>query len=485
MLEDLQPIIDWLNANPDWIIFSLGFVAFLESLALVGIVIPGVAILFVIAALAGNTAIAIESALLAAFIGAVLGDVLSFYIGYIFKDSLPQRWPFKRFPDTLSMGRTFFYKHGGKSVIIGRFVGPIRPILPIIAGMMGMSQLRFISFNLFSALAWAPFYVLPGYWSGAAIQQDFPDNAVTFAISAVLILALIAMLFRYLSQRIQPGHRWYDALEIEIQSSPLLQRVWHFLTRHQSSPKEFPLASLFLLVLMSALFWAWTLILLKTPWLSQLDQSILSLCQSIRGTMADQIFVFLTLLGNEAFLYCSFILLILLFVIKKQVIAAVHLAGGGLITAAVTHGFKAWFSIPRPELVMTPPSSFAYPSGHSSGAVILWGLLASFIAQDMAHNQRWRAYLVCFTPMLLIAFSRVFLGVHWFSDIIGGLALGLSICALTRISYSRYQAKPLNLIKENKWELVLFFLLWAGAAMIYQSFHYENTLAEFQVTLRK
>ena len=85
---DFQPVIDWLSTHPHWVLFSIAFIAFVESLALAGIVVPGVLLLFLVAALAGNLAIPLWEVLAAGFVGAALGDGLSFYIGHFFKYSL-------------------------------------------------------------------------------------------------------------------------------------------------------------------------------------------------------------------------------------------------------------------------------------------------------------------------------------------------------------------------------------------------------------
>jgi membrane protein DedA with SNARE-associated domain len=113
---DFQPLLEWLKLNPNWLLFSIFFISFIESLALAGIIVPGVLMLFLVASVAGHLDYAISSILVCGFLGAILGDGVSFYLGRHFKDSIPKLWPFSRYPDTLVMGETFFYKHGGKSV---------------------------------------------------------------------------------------------------------------------------------------------------------------------------------------------------------------------------------------------------------------------------------------------------------------------------------------------------------------------------------
>lgn len=483
--SDLQPLVDWLNANPGWVLFSLGFVAFIESLALVGIVVPGVAILFVIAAVAGGADISLSHALIVGFIGAVLGDGISFYIGHYYRDRLTGVWPFSRFPKALDSGKDFFQKHGGKSVIIGRFVGPIRPVLPIVAGMMGMSQVRFIAFNLSSAVAWSPFYILPGYWSGAAVQQSFPDNFMSVIVSAILILGLLLLGFRYASQGLQQGSRWYELVEIKKASSPLFAKLWKFLSANDQSDREIPLASLSLLVIATSLFWFWTLINLHFDGFAHVDEAVFNLATQLRGDTADLFIISITLLGDENFHYFAFSLLFWFLIWKRQFLAAIHVTAAGYIASGLTHGLKSWFAVARPDFVMLPPSSLSYPSGHSSGAAVFWGLLASFVAQEAIRSKRWQVYVVLFIPMLLIALSRVVLGVHWFSDVVGGILLGLAICGLTRVSFGkfsiRYGTKPLNWLGENRKDLIIFATLWLAGAVTYQVWIFADAIAQLQL----
>ena len=216
---DFQPLLEWLKLNPNWLLFSIFFISFVESLALAGIIVPGVLMLFLVASVAGHLDYTISSILICGFLGAILGDGISFYLGHYFKSSLPKLWPFSRYPDTLTMGEKFFHKHGGKSVMFGRFIGPIRPVIPIIAGMLGMSQMRFAIFNSASALIWAPFYLLPGYLTGKAASWQLPSGLVTTSIVFITLFIIFAWGFRFLSLRLQADTPIYDALLIKQQSN--------------------------------------------------------------------------------------------------------------------------------------------------------------------------------------------------------------------------------------------------------------------------
>jgi len=480
---DFQPLIDWLTLHPNWVLVSIVMIAFVESLALAGIVVPGVLLLFLVAAVAGKVEVPLWQTLMAGFSGAVAGDILSFYIGHHFKDSLHGRWPFSRYPKALQAGKTFFSQHGGKSVIIGRFIGPIRPVLPLVAGIAGMSQLRFISFNLASALAWSPFYILPGYIAGTATQLMLPEHTA-FVISGLIIAIFTGViLFRYLSLNLQKGSSWYDALELRKQNSPLFNQFWQYLTHPLDPSREFPLASLSLFLAATTLFWLWSLATLHFSLLQEFDHFLLSFASTLRSEHVDAILIALTLLGDELFLYFSFAIFVIVMTVQRTHIAAIHLVVAGLSTAAITHGFKFWFSVARPELVAVPPESFAYPSGHSSGATVFYGLIASFVAQELHRSQRWKTY-VCFgLPILLIALSRVLLGVHWFSDIMGGIFLGLALCGLTRVIYNRFSLRDHQSWSGNRIAVYVGLVAWLCACILYQLFHYPGAAKVYQVVL--
>ncbi len=105
-----------------------------------------------------------------ASLGGFIGDGISFWIGHKYKQKLLKIWPIYKFPDLIEKGKTFFAKYGGVSVFIGRFVGPVRPIIPAIAGMMGMNIKRYVIISLVASILWAPFYLLPGMLFGSAIE---------------------------------------------------------------------------------------------------------------------------------------------------------------------------------------------------------------------------------------------------------------------------------------------------------------------------
>ena len=187
----------WLSAHREWLGPLIAGIAFVESFALIGIIVPGVVLLYIAAFLAGSGTLSMEEALAWAFLGAVLGDGCSYIIGRSFHRRLTHIWPFNRHRQWIAKGERFFDEYGALSIVIGRFVGPIRPVMPLVAGMLFMPHILFFSLNFASALCWAPVYILPGYFSGAVIENGGEWRTYIFAgIALILALGIAAIWLR-------------------------------------------------------------------------------------------------------------------------------------------------------------------------------------------------------------------------------------------------------------------------------------------------
>lgn len=186
----------WLTQHKEWIQIAVGVVAFVESLAIAGLIVPGVAILFAVCLAGGNLHLALEPLLIAAVIGAVLGDGISFWLGHHYKDRIRALSIWQKHPDWLPKGEAFFTTYGPLSLVAGRFVGPLRPIVPMVAGMLNMNPRHYIVINGLSALAWAPLYVVPGYYVGRYAETlEIPWQY--WALGGGILLALWAIWLLY------------------------------------------------------------------------------------------------------------------------------------------------------------------------------------------------------------------------------------------------------------------------------------------------
>jgi len=136
--------------------------AFGESFAFVSLAFPGTSLLIAAGALMSAGTLPYGPVIAAAVIGATLGDTISYWLGRRFGDAIGRFWPFSRYPDLLPRGIAFFEQHGGKSVFIGRFFGPVRAVIPLAAGIMRMPRGRFWFANVTSAMVWAPMLLFAG-----------------------------------------------------------------------------------------------------------------------------------------------------------------------------------------------------------------------------------------------------------------------------------------------------------------------------------
>ena len=157
-----QPLLDFIKAHSDWAALVMFVTAFGESFAFISLLFPGTTVLIAAGTLLSAGTLPYTSILIGAILGAVFGDSVSYWLGRSFGGSIARVWPFTRHPDLLSRGILFFERHGGKSVFIGRFFGPIRAVIPLAAGIMLMPRGRFWVANVTSALVWAPMLLLVG-----------------------------------------------------------------------------------------------------------------------------------------------------------------------------------------------------------------------------------------------------------------------------------------------------------------------------------
>lgn len=169
-------LLVWLGSHTRWLGLTIFMIALVESLAVAGLLVPGVVLLFAASALAGGGNLSLLATLSWACAGAICGDLLSFAMGRWFHQDIRRLRLFARHPQWIDRGESFFRRYGTYSIVLGRFIGPIRPIIPMVAGMFDMPAWRFLAVNVLSAVAWAPIYVLPGYIAGNAARWPVPES---------------------------------------------------------------------------------------------------------------------------------------------------------------------------------------------------------------------------------------------------------------------------------------------------------------------
>jgi membrane protein DedA with SNARE-associated domain len=155
-------ILSFAQQHQGWAPLIVFVLAFGESLAFVSLILPATAILFGIGGLIGAAGIGLWPIWCAAAGGAVLGDWLSYWLGRRYNYAIARVWPLSRHPDLLPRGQVLFQRWGIFGVFIGRFFGPLRSAMPLIAGICEMRQLPFQIANITSAAVWATGVLTPG-----------------------------------------------------------------------------------------------------------------------------------------------------------------------------------------------------------------------------------------------------------------------------------------------------------------------------------
>ena len=195
---EFNEVILWLKDNPEWIALGIFGAAFIESFALIGVIIPGVVLLAVISGMAASTLNVFELVLIA-YVASFLADILSFLLGTGISKSIDKLWPFNKYPNLLVQGRTFVKRFGILGVFVGKFIGPIRPLLPLTAGSLGMNFKYFLTVEIFSSFLWAILYTVPGYYAGKSILDS--QFNLNWLIAIIIGVAILIIIVRYFNRK--------------------------------------------------------------------------------------------------------------------------------------------------------------------------------------------------------------------------------------------------------------------------------------------
>ena len=445
--------LQWVALHPLAAYLGIFLVSLSESLALVGLLIPGTVIMISIGAIAGSGALSLKTTLIAAMAGAVAGDGISYWLGRHYHQGLKTLWPFSKYPQMLIRGEAFFQKHGGKSVLFGRFVGPVRPIIPVIAGMLDMPAGRFVLVNIFSAAGWAFAYLIPGVLLGGSLTLV---GAVSTRLG--LLLVLVGLLLWLTFWLCRKAFGWLGRL------GPKGERLL------------LPLLCLTLLLAGWVFFGVLEDVLSRDP-LVRADQAVFQFLQALRTPWGDQLLVAVTELGDGLIniSIAATVLAGLLLHRKFRAAGFWLLAMGG--GAGLVQLLKWALHRPRPIAIYQGVSGWAFPSGHTTMSVVVFGFLAILLVRSFSPRWRWFPFAVTLGASLLIAFSRLYLGAHWLSDVLGGLALGWAWVTFLGIFYLHRSKEEVP--KGSLLVAVLLVIFLAGSGHIHN--RHTQDLLRYQI----
>lgn len=439
-VDYIHPLTNWLQDNPSWALFITFLISLTESLAVIGSIIPGSITMTAIGILAGSGIMRIDLTLLAAILGAITGDSASYALGYFYSDKLLYVWPFKKYPAWLEYGKEFFAKHGGKSVLLGRFVGPLRSLIPVIAGIMHMKQWRFLVANFLSAIGWSILYVMPGVLIGAASNELSTESATRLFLLILIVLVgiwaasvilkyIIGTLNALLKKHLHDFWLW-------LKDHPKLFQLVNLITP-EDEENHYPTVALLLATLVTLIgFFSLILIVLETQWLEFINIPVHLFLQSFQTELLNVFFIICTQFTSYFMIISIFVLCCGWFIYRNNFILMAYLFSvitvTFLITALLTHIINS----PRPVGLMVSMTGSSFPVRGLDIATAFWGFLLFLI--EFKYSQLTTILRAVILLMLgLSGLSAIYLGDYWLSDVIGAYLLGLSVCLLHWLFYRK------------------------------------------------
>jgi membrane protein DedA with SNARE-associated domain/membrane-associated phospholipid phosphatase len=411
----------------------------LESL---GLPLPGETALLTASAYAAAGHLSIAGVIAAAAIGAILGDAGAYWIGRTGGLALVRRYGrFLRIDEAkVEAAQRFFARHGGKTVFLGRFVSLLRMLAALLAGVTRMPYGRFTAYNVAGGVCWALLFGGLGYAFGRRLPQL--EHAVGQAGAMIVLLGalLVAVIVagRWLANHAADIVRWLGPVVNRISASPNVRRVrslypraWSFVAGRFAATEYLGLHLTIGLGLSLGALWLFAGIaedIIHHDPLTQFDLTVAAAFHRHASPTGVAIAKGVSFLGSPVFIAAWGLVVIGVLLVRRQYplllgcVAA--LAGGSLLDVEL----KLLFHRARPtwEVPLLTAHGFSFPSGHAMGSLVAYGMLAYLLVR--AARRRWQrvAPIACAVGLtLLIGLSRMYLGVHYFSDVIGGYAAGV------------------------------------------------------------
>lgn len=167
----LNQLISFVSLHSEIAYAVIFLAALLEAVPIFGSLIPGSTVIVALSALVPGGGLKLAPILTAAIIGAIIGDGLSYWIGHKKRRDVLSSWPMSKYPALTAQSEALFERYGAFAVIFARFIAPVRAVVPMIAGVLGMPPRRFFPLNIVAILFWAPAHILPGVLVGSAAER--------------------------------------------------------------------------------------------------------------------------------------------------------------------------------------------------------------------------------------------------------------------------------------------------------------------------
>ena len=454
-------IEDIAQALGPWTYALVGTMAFLETGAFVGLVAPGEFTVIVGGVVAGQGEIDIVPLIGLAWVCCVLGDSASFLLGQrLGRAFLVKHGPKVRItPEVLERVEGYFDRHGGKTVLIGRFIGLVRALAPFIAGSSGMRYRQFLPFSIVGTGLWATTFSLLGFFFYRSFERVANIAGQVTLVFGTLIAIIVGGVYAYRRLRKEEDRRKFKAwLDRQAQKPllrplaalvrPLWRRVLRPAGRFLTPQVKFlfarvtpgglgiELTTAFAITAVGSYIFALTAVDVidgsyKGP--TGFDNRVAGLARDLRASVGVDVAEVLTVFGSLSVVGPLVLIAAILLAWRRRPYELAALVAGQLIVYAGVHIAKDAAERLRPigSLVETDGSSF--PSGHAaySATYVVIGIIAARVLPGLVSQ----AALVVSSIVVAAAIgaTRVYLGAHYYSDVVAGWALGAFVFGMCGI----------------------------------------------------
>ncbi|MEQ8693960.1 MAG: VTT domain-containing protein [Gammaproteobacteria bacterium] len=447
-----QTVTDFIAQHPNWAGLLVFVTAAVESVAVIGAIIPGTTILVGVGAVVGLGHLPMWPILIWSTLGAIAGDGLSYWLGHRYRDQVVLVWPFSRRPQLLAQGEAFFHRYGGMSIAVGRFLPVMRAVVPVVAGVLGMSPARFYTANVLSALAWAPLHILPGAALGASlgVVGGISGRLVILILGSIILVIAGGWLLKLIVGRTLP---WLVCAQVAIVAWAKARRGHLPRLILAALDPDDPTAGTVLilgivLIACGVGFVGIAEDVVTRGDLVQADAAFSNLIQNVRTPWGDKAMVAVTRLGDTVVSGSVSLAVLGWLMLRRQWRLAVGFCIALGLAAGSVMALKAVLHVSRPIVFSSGADAFSFPSGHAAMAAVLYGILAWLVSSRLP--SRWRALPLVVGGSLvgLIAASRIYLAAHWPSDVGAGVLIGFGLAAVFGLVFRRAVSKsaaPLGL----------------------------------------